>query len=258
MARILLINDDGIYAPGLSAVAKILRSSQEVIIVAPDREQSAVGHAITLSDPLRIHEIWQNGNFWGYAVSGTPADCVKLAVKTILKRPPDLLISGINQGANVGASLIYSGTVSAATEGTMLRIPSIAVSLDTRSDNANFEPAARITKKIAEMVIEHGLPGGVFLNVNVPALSEERIKGVKISRQATTYFDDFFERRIDPQGKAYYWMSGAMVEVDRSEDSDVIALRKGYVSITPVKYDLTAKEHLDLISSWFREFRITD
>ncbi|MCD6594788.1 5'/3'-nucleotidase SurE [bacterium] len=250
---ILLVNDDGIYAQGLSTLAKKLREKYEVIIVAPDREQSAVGHSITLADPLRIYEVEQNGNFFGYAVSGTPADCVKLAIRVILKHQPDLLISGINQGANVGASLIYSGTVSAATEGTMLLIPSIAVSLDTHRSDADYSTAVEITSRIAEKVLKYGLPGGIFLNVNVPNLTMENIKGFNITRQATTYFDDFFERRIDPQGRTYYWMSGTMVEVDRGEDSDLMALRHRYVSITPIRYDLTAKDKIPTIENWFKE-----
>ncbi|RKZ30230.1 5'/3'-nucleotidase SurE [bacterium] len=250
---ILLVNDDGIYAPGLNALANRLGEKYEIVIVSPDREQSSVGHAITLADPLRIYEVKQDGNFFGYAVSGTPADCVKLAIRVILERPPDLLISGINQGANVGASLIYSGTVSAATEGTMLLIPSIAVSLDTHREDANFADAAIIVEKIAEKVLKYGLPGGVLLNVNVPHIPMDKIKGIRITRQATTYFDDFFERRIDPQGRTYYWMSGTMVEVDRGEDSDIMAIRQGYVSITPVHYDLTAKESISMIENWFEE-----
>ncbi len=248
---ILVVNDDGIYAPGLLALAERLREKYEVVIVSPDREQSAVGHAITLADPLRIYDVSQNGDFFGYAVSGTPADCVKLAVRVIMKKPPDLLISGINQGANVGASLIYSGTVSAATEATMLLIPSIAVSLDTHRSDADFAPAAMFAQKIAENVMQKGLPGGVFLNINIPALSADLIKGIKVTRQATTYFDDFFERRIDPQGRTYYWMSGTMVEVDRGEDSDLMALRQGFVSLTPVRYDLTARSFISQLKTWF-------
>ncbi len=250
---ILLVNDDGIYAQGLSTLVKKLGEKYEVVIVAPDREQSAVGHAITLANPVRIHKVHQDGDFFGYAVSGTPADCVKLAIRVIMKRPPDLLISGINQGANVGASLIYSGTVSAATEGTMMLIPSIAVSLDTHRADADFETAAKISRQVAEKVLECGLPEGVFLNVNVPHLPEDKIKGFKITHQATTYFDDFFERRIDPQGKTYYWMSGTMVEIDGGEDSDIAALRDGYVSITPCRYDLTAKEPVSILKNWFEE-----
>ncbi|RKZ28211.1 5'/3'-nucleotidase SurE [bacterium] len=250
---ILIVNDDGIYAPGLLTLAEHLREKYEVVIVSPDREQSAVGHAITLAEPLRIYDVNQNGRFFGYAVSGTPADCVKLAIRVIMKKPPDLLISGINQGANVGASLIYSGTVSAATEATMLLIPSIAVSLDTHRSDADFKPAAIFARRIAEKVLHTGLPGGVFLNVNVPALPVDSIKGIKITLQATTYFDDFFERRIDPQGRTYYWMSGTMVEVDRGEDSDLMALRQGYVSITPVRYDLTARSFISQLKTWFEE-----
>jgi len=248
---ILLVNDDGIYSPGLLALYKKFRDEYDVVIVAPDREQSSVGHAITLSDPVRIHEVVQDGKFFGYAVSGTPADCVKLAVRVILKRPPNLIISGINQGANVGASLIYSGTVSAATEGTMLSIPSIAVSLDTRRPDADFSVAAEFTLEIAKKVLKFGLPAGVSLNINIPALPREKIKGIRITRQAITYFDDFFERRIDPQGRTYYWMSGTMVEIDRGEDSDLMALKEGYISITPIKYNLTAVEYFDSLRKLF-------
>ncbi|RKZ32479.1 5'/3'-nucleotidase SurE [bacterium] len=248
---ILLVNDDGIYSPGLLALYKKFRDEYDVVIVAPDREQSSVGHAITLSDPVRIHEVIQDGKFFGYAVSGTPADCVKLAVRVILKRPPNLIISGINQGANVGASLIYSGTVSAATEGTMLSIPSIAVSLDTRRPDADFSIAAEFTLEIAKKVLKFGLPAGVSLNINIPALPREKIKGIRITRQAITYFDDFFERRIDPQGRTYYWMSGTMVEIDRGEDSDLMALKEGYISITPIKYNLTAMEYFDSLRKLF-------
>ena len=248
---ILLVNDDGIYSPGLLALYKKFRDEYDVVIVAPDREQSSVGHAITLSDPVRIHEVVQDGKFFGYAVSGTPADCVKLAVRVILKRPPNLIISGINQGANVGASLIYSGTVSAATEGTMLSIPSIAVSLDTRRPDADFSVAAEFTLEIAKKVLKFGLPAGVSLNINIPALPREKIKGIRITRQAITYFDDFFERRIDPQGRTYYWMSGTMVEIDRGEDSDLMALKEGYISITPIKYNLTAVEYFDSLKKLF-------
>ena len=248
---ILLVNDDGIYSPGLLALYRKFRDEYDVVIVAPDREQSSVGHAITLSDPVRIHEVVQDGKFFGYAVSGTPADCVKLAVRVILKRPPNLIISGINQGANVGASLIYSGTVSAAMEGTMLSIPSIAVSLDTRRPDADFSVAAEFTLEIAKKVLKFGLPAGVSLNINIPALPREKIKGIRITRQAITYFDDFFERRIDPQGRTYYWMSGTMVEIDRGEDSDLMALKEGYISITPIKYNLTAVEYFDSLRKLF-------
>lgn len=248
---ILLVNDDGIYSPGLLALYRKFRDEYDVVIVAPDREQSSVGHAITLSDPVRIHEVVQDGKFFGYAVSGTPADCVKLAVRVILKRPPNLIISGINQGANVGASLIYSGTVSAATEGTMLSIPSMAVSLDTRRPDADFSVAAEFTLEIAKKVLKFGLPAGVSLNINIPALPREKIKGIRITRQAITYFDDFFERRIDPQGRTYYWMSGTMVEIDRGEDSDLMALKEGYISITPIKYNLTAVEYFDSLRKLF-------
>jgi len=246
---ILVTNDDGIYAPGLDALAKAMKTIDNTTVVAPDREQSAVGHAITLSNPLRITEVYRDREFLGYACSGTPADAVKLGVKEILDEKPDVLISGINVGANVGASLIYSGTVSAATEGTLLGIPSIAISLDSRS-NDDWSVATDFAIKIVNMVLKNGLPEGVLLNVNIPKLPPENIQGIKIVAQGKTNFNDFFEEREDPRGHKYFWMCGTMVAEDDNPEHDVTALAQGYITVTPVHYNLTAYDTLKEIRKW--------
>ncbi len=246
---ILITNDDGIYATGLSFLVEAMKRIDEVVVVAPDREQSAVGHAITLSSPLRVTRIDRNGGFFGFATSGTPADAVKLAIRSIMPEPPRLVISGINLGANVGGSLIYSGTVSAATEGSMLSVPSIAVSLDSRIDG-HFQTAADFARLIAEKVLEKGLPEGILLNVNVPNLPRDQIQGVMVTTQGKTNFNDFFEERTDPRGQRYYWMCGTMVADDGRRDHDVRALAEGYISVTPVHYNLTAKGFLGSLSEW--------
>jgi len=253
---ILVTNDDGIYAEGLSRLAETLRELDEVVIVAPDREQSAVGHAITLSNPLRVTEIYRGREFFGYATSGTPADAVKLAIKAIMTEPPRLVVSGINLGANVGASLIYSGTVSAATEGTLLGIPSIAISLDSR-EGVNFDSALFFSKIIAKKVLEKGLLEGVLLNVNVPELPLDKIKGVLVTSQGRTNFNDFFEEREDPRGQKYFWMCGTMVADDTNPKHDVNALQKGFITVTPVHYDLTAYDYLKELESWNLSLRTT-
>jgi 5'-nucleotidase len=246
---ILITNDDGIYSPGLSILAKSLSALDDVVVVAPDREQSAVGHAITLSNPLRITRIKRENEFLGYACNGTPADAVKLALKVVMPSPPKLLVSGINFGANVGASLLYSGTVSAATEGTLLGIPSIAVSLDSMEMD-NLSSAADFALRISETVLANGLPKGIFLNVNVPDLPLSKIKGYKISPQGKTNFNDFFEEREDPRGQKYFWMCGSMVADDENPDHDVNALAEGFISVTPIQFDLTAHEYLNELKNW--------
>ncbi len=246
---ILVTNDDGIYSEGLAALAAGLAKLGEVVVVAPDREQSAVGHAITLSTPLRITKIKRGDSHFGYACNGTPADAVKLGIKVIMDEPPELIVSGVNKGANVGASMIYSGTVSAATEGTLLGIPSIAVSLDNRH-GGRWDTAVNFTVALGRLVIERGLPGSILLNVNVPDLPEEKIAGVKVTSQGKTNFNDFFEERKDPRGQIYYWMSGTMVADDSQPDHDVTALANGYITVTPVNNDLTARSFLNKLNRW--------
>lgn len=246
---ILLSNDDGIDAPGLDALAREMKKLGNVSIVAPDKQRSAVGHAITMNYPLRATKKYKNGKFFGYAVEGTPADCVKLAVHSLLKEKPDILVSGVNHGSNTAINIIYSGTVSAATEGTILGIPSLAVSLTTYG-KADFRYAASIARKLANLVIANGLPAGTLLNVNVPAVKPGEIRGVRITRQGKTRWDDTFDVRRDPNDKEYYWLTGKLEVIDQSDDTDEIAVRKNYVSVTPIQYDLTDYLAISKLRRW--------
>ncbi len=249
---ILLTNDDGIESEGLYSIYHALCREKlfEVQVIAPEKEQSAVGHAITVFNPIPVWKENRNGKFFGYAVDGTPADCVKLAVKAMLDKKPDLVISGINKGANVGENVIYSGTVSAATEGTVHDIPSMAVSIDNIKDpDCGF--AARFAANMAKKIIsEGGLPKKTLLNINFPDLPEEKIKGVKITCQSTAKFNDYFIKRIDPRGREYYWMDGEFVEVTKNEQDDYCAIKNGYISITPVHYDMTDYSKIDYFKKW--------
>jgi 5'-nucleotidase len=247
--NILVSNDDGIDAPGIWALAKELSALGHVTVVAPDKQRSAIGHAITMNYPLRVKKFVKNGKFFGYAVEGTPADCVKIAVRTILHQPPDLLVSGVNHGSNTAINIIYSGTVSAATEGTILGIPSIAVSLTTYEET-DFSFAAKFARKLAQLVVKKGLPEDTLLNVNVPAVRESAIRGVRITRQGKSRWDDTFDLRRDPNNKEYYWLKGKLDITDKGEDTDQIAILKNYISITPIHFDLTAYSALAGLEKW--------
>ncbi|NLF40392.1 5'/3'-nucleotidase SurE [bacterium] len=237
--RILLSNDDGIDAPGLRALAAALAPVAELFIVAPATEQSAVGHAITMRDPLKVRKWHRDDEFFGYAVSGTPADCVKIALCTLMKRPPDLVVSGINQGANLGTDIIYSGTVSAATEGTLLGVPSIAVSVNCYERTARFDTAARVAATLAADVPGMKMPRGTLLNVNVPNVAYEELKGWRLTSQGRSKFVENYIRRIDPRGTPYYWIGGKFVETDEPAHADYLAVKHGFVSITPLHFDVT-------------------
>lgn len=246
---ILLTNDDGIYAKGIEVLHEYLSKDHDVVVVAPETEQSAVGHAITLTDPLRVNSIDRNGVFFGYAVKGTPADCVKLAINELVNPAPDLVVSGINLGANVGINVIYSGTVSAATEGTILGIPAIALSINTFRD-PDFRPAAQFARLLVRQVKEHGLPPYTSLNVNVPAISESKIRGVRVTRQGVTRFVEKFDRRIDPRENVYYWQCGSNPPLEEDGDTDGSALANDCISITPIQHDLTNYDFLESLRSW--------
>ena len=246
---ILITNDDGIQAPGIHALYESIKEIDEVVVVAPETEMSAVGHAITISDPLRVKEIHKGNGFFGYAVSGTPADCVKIALKSILTKKPDLVLSGINQGANVGTNVIYSGTVSAATEGTILGIPSIAISLDSFVDS-DFSYAALFAKKAALLVRAKGLPKGTLLNINVPSVPASQIRGAAVVPQGKSRVVEEFVKRADPRHRAYYWQAGEMVHVEEDEGSDSWVLRHHQVAITPIHYDLTDYRSIESIRGW--------
>lgn len=245
---ILISNDDGIGAEGIKALAKEIKKFANVIVAAPHTQQSAVGHSITMLSPIRVRKELIFRDFYGYAVEGTPADSVKLAVHTLLKGIKiDLLISGINQGANTAINIIYSGTVSAATEGTILGIPSIAVSLTSYSYK-DFSIAAKFASRIAKVVIKNGLPKGTLLNVNIPAT--KKIRGVKITKQGKSSWDDTYEIRIDPGNRKYYWLTGSMHKVDKTTEFDVKAVDEGYISITPIHYDLTDYKMFEEMKKW--------
>jgi 5'-nucleotidase len=253
--KILLTNDDGISAPGLAALAARMSGLGEVLIVAPTSEMSAVGHAITLSDPLRVSKFYKEDEFFGYAVSGTPADCVKIAYWVLLKdeKKPDVLISGINLGANTGINTIYSGTVSAATEGAILGIPSFAISLATYS-NPDFSAAASFAREFARNKILQNLPTGVFFNINVPPVAKKEIAGVQITRQGMATYVEEFETREDPRQRKYYWLTGEKTEIESDEGVDDRAILENKISITPVHYDLTHYPILKDLEDWNIEF----
>jgi 5'-nucleotidase len=236
---ILLTNDDGIHAEGLRHLKLAAEKLGRVWVVAPESEQSAVGHSITLYDPIKAREIKKDGDFYGYGVSGTPADSVKLALYSILPRTPDLVISGINNGANLGINVLYSGTVSAATEAAILGVPAIAFSLAQKKDPPYHWVEPHV-ERIAQLVMSKGLPPGVALNVNVPALPPNEIVGYRITRQGLKKFSESFDQREDPRGNHYYWLSGEAPIEESDDEVDMAAVQLGYVSITPLFYDLTA------------------
>ena len=243
--RFLLTNDDGIYARGLSSLFGELSRDAECIIVAPEVEQSAVGHAITISRPLMVRKARKNGNFFGYGVLGTPADCVKIGLSELAGKPIDLVVSGINRGANVGINVLYSGTVSAATEAAILGVPALAISLDSHHEAADYSAAARIARKMAALLLENPLPG-VALNVNVPAVPEEQIRGVVVARQGGARLMECFDKRTDPRGNLYYWLAGETELPTREQgDTDASALKRGMITVTPLHHDLTRHDLLE-------------
>jgi len=248
---ILVTNDDGILAPGIRALIEVMQQIGEVVVVAPDKPQSAMGHAITINNMLYLNKISDDkAAVLEYSSSGTPVDCVKLAVNEILKRKPDLCVSGINHGSNSSINVIYSGTMSAAVEAGIEGIPAIGFSLLDYEWGADFEAAKSFIKKITLEVLDNGLPNGVILNVNIPKLKENQIKGVKICRQAKAIWMEKFDKRKTPQGKDYYWLAGEFVNQDNGEDTDEWALEKGYISVVPVQYDMTAHHAIQELNSW--------
>lgn len=255
--NILVTNDDGINSQGIAALVTALRDIANVIVMAPLGEQSAVGHALTVAMPLRVTEYHKNDAFFGFAVDGTPADCVKLALRTFLRERelpyPDLVVSGINHGRNTAVNIIYSGTVSAATEATVLDVPGIAVSLASYRHSPDFSGAMHFIKQFAPYVAEQGLPKGTLLNVNVPALPPEKIKGMVYTRQGNSYWDDTFERRLDPQERPYYWLRGTYHLVDTHEEADDVALANDKITVSPLHYDLTNHIFLDHMRKQWKE-----
>lgn len=237
--RILVTNDDGIDSRGIFALVQAMRRLGEVVVIAPDRQQSAVGHALTVSSPLRSSPFYRDGMMFGYAINGTPADCVKLGVSCLLDEPPTMVVSGINHGSNASINAIYSGTVSAATEATMMGIPSMAVSLNTFDHDADMTLAAEVAYTVASNLLAMQLPKGTLLNVNVPNVAHSEFKGIRITKQGHSEWRDNYERRIDPMGREYFWLTGEFVTVNPHPDADDLAVQDGWAAVTPIHYELT-------------------
>lgn len=236
--KILLTNDDGYNAPGILALYETLRSVHDVTLIAPDREKSAVSHGITLNEPVRLDKIKLVGGGKGYAVTGTPADCVKLGLFELFTTPPDLVISGINPGSNTGININYSGTVGAAREATLNGILSLAVSIQRKENRMDFQGMSRFIAGVAGRIHDDGLPEGTFLNINAPDILLAEMCGVKITKQASGNLSKRFEKRTDPKDRSYYWY-GRTCQMDEEPDTDVNALSENYISVTPIKCDLT-------------------
>ena len=252
--KILLCNDDGIHAPGISVLHKAISGLGELHVVAPDTERSAAGHAITLTDPIKATLVDKNEQLFGTAVSGTPADCIKLALCLLMKdNHPDLVVSGINLGSNTGISVLYSGTVSAASEAVILGVPGIAISLCTYQD-PQWETAEKVATEIVAKVMKNPLPDGTLLNVNIPNIPYAELKGMKAARMGRSRFVEKFSVHRDPRGNDYYWLDGELDLLDDSPDTDVRVVRDGYVALTPIHIDLTARHCMEQVEGWNVEF----
>ena len=243
--KILISNDDGINSEGIKALAKAMKPLGEVYVVAPDRERSASSHSLTLYHPLRVEEVAKN---W-YSVDGTPTDCVNLAINGILKMRPDLVVAGINKGPNMGDDITYSGTVSVAMEGTLLGVPSIALSVNAKKD-FNFKPAADFANRLAKFVLEKGLHKDTLLNVNVPNLDGDDIKGYRMTKQGKRVYGDAVVEKVDPRGRKYYWIGGDDLGFAHMKDSDFEAVSEDYISITPIHLDLTNHASFREMKDW--------
>ena len=248
---ILVTNDDGINAPGIRTLISVVKNIGDVIVVAPDSPQSGMGHAITINSTLHSSRITpKNSEIIEYSCSGTPADCVKLAINELMPRKPDLCVSGINHGSNSSINVIYSGTMSAAIEAGIEGVPAIGFSLLDYSWNADFSHSKDFIRKITLNALNNGIPKGVVLNVNIPAVKKSDVKGVKICRQAKAYWVEEFDKRKNPLGQEYYWLTGKCVNKDQGEDTDEWALKNNYISIVPVEFDLTAHHAIQGLNEW--------
>ncbi|NPV52333.1 MAG: 5'/3'-nucleotidase SurE [Firmicutes bacterium] len=242
---VLVTNDDGIYSDGLRAVVRALKEISRVIVCAPDRERSATGHAITVFRPLRVESvILSDLDVEAWMVDGTPSDCVKLACEVLLAEPPNVVVSGINRGPNLGMDVLYSGTVSAAIEGAIMGIPSMAVSVAAFED-CNYSGASAFATRMVKKVVDGILPANTLLNINVPSMEDSEIAGVAVTKLGTRKYKDVFDKRIDPRGRTYYWLAGEMVECDKCDDVDAVAIKNNMISVTPIHFDLTRYELLD-------------
>lgn len=247
---IFITNDDGINAPGLRTLITVMRQIGNVLVVAPDKPMSGMGHAVTITAPLRVLKIHEEPGYQEYSCNGTPADCVKLGQKVILGYAPDIVVSGINHGSNAAINVIYSGTMAAVLEGAIENIPSVGFSLTDYSYTANFSHCEPYLLSIVRNVIEKGLPDYTCLNVNIPALNGSPIKGIKIVRQAHALWEEKYEQRKDPQDREYFWLTGKFTNFDQGTDTDEWALLNNYVSVVPVQFDLTSHKSIPLLRNW--------
>lgn len=255
--RILVTNDDGIHAQGIQILIQELSTIAEIYLVAPDRERSGTGHAITVFDPIRVVETSLPGIKQGWIVGGTPVDCVKMAIARLVEEKIDLVVSGINHGSNLGTDVLYSGTVSAAAEGVIMGCPAMAISLDShKTQNEHFYYAAKFASRIINLLFRQGIDKSTLVNVNIPDLPESEIQGIRVTKLGVRNYDNLFEERKDPRGNTYYWMGGGIMEEEQHEESDVAAINQGYISVTPINLDLTDYQLLQKyrsISAAFQE-----
>lgn len=242
---ILVTNDDGISSKGIASLIEVARKFGDVVIVAPDKPQSGMGHAITMNEPLRLEKSILFDGLEAFSCTGTPVDCVKLGIYEVLKRKPNLLISGINHGANTSTNVLYSGTMSAAVEGAMENIPSIGFSLYDFDSDADFSTAKFVAEKIISQVLGSAYPNHVCLNVNIPKLKLDELKGIKVCKQAHAFWQDKFDKRLDQFGRTYYWMTGEFEQTKNEKDTDLYAIEHGYASIVPTQFDMTAYDKMN-------------
>jgi 5'-nucleotidase len=246
--RILITNDDGIHASGLYAIAVHLAKIAEVMVVAPERQQSATSHSITLHKPLHVNSVQWGDSITAYQVNGTPADCVKIALGVLCEHAPDIVISGINSGANLGSDIIYSGTAAAAAEAALQGKPAIACSLV--KPPFEFTAAVQVITTIVKTALQQGIPEHTYLNVNIPPGSLDQIKGIKVTQNGVRTYHNIYEKRLDPLGRAYYWQAGELVESENAPDTDIVAVNNGFASITPVQFHFTNPSHLATLKTW--------
>lgn len=247
---ILVTNDDGINAKGIETLIRTMQQYGDVVVVAPDSAQSGMGHAITVNHPLRIHRSKLFHDVEAYSTTGTPVDCVKIGIYEILNRKPDLLVSGINHGANFSTNVLYSGTMSAAVEGAMENIPSIGFSLCDFSADADFTGAKKVVEEVTEMVLRNDFPPHICLNVNIPKVSAEEIKGIQVCKQAAAFWDDRLEKRQDAMGNDYYWLTGKFQEIEVEKNTDLYYIKHNYATIVPTQFDMTAYNVIDELKNW--------
>lgn len=247
---IFVTNDDGIFAKGIRSLIEAVKPFGDVVVIAPDKPQSGMGHAITVNNLLRLNASDLFEGVEAYTCTGTPVDCVKLGIYEVLKRKPDFLVSGINHGENTSTNVLYSGTMSAAVEGAMENIPSIGFSLADFDAKADFSLTQHVVKTVLEQVMQHGLAQGTCLNVNVPKITAEEFKGIKVCRAAHAFWEDRFDKRLDQYGNPYYWLTGEFFNTDKGEDTDLYAMKHGYASLVPVQFDLTAYHTMSELNTW--------